>query len=337
MCLPPAMTPAVTSCLGAAQKTKKKTRAGVFWTMGTAVRHELKARRVQFDFKDTPLHWIPDDPFSTYTFNGVHLLLPAGELWFCRVYSKALLYVTDPQLRADVEGFIRQEAIHSRAHSKAEHYLHAHGIETENFRSKVEWLFEKFLGEAPLGIGFLQNRLLDRHWLVLRVGIVAAIEHFTGLIGQWAMDNTTLDKADPIMADLFRWHLAEEVEHRTVAFDLFQHLCKTQLGFYVSRQALMAIIYPLFLFFLVEGGRSLGQQDPDPAVRKLASYSLPRMLIELERVGRRTQNLPTFSFLTAGTIRWMSPRFHPVTEGNTEQALAYLARSPAARAAAKAS
>ncbi len=302
--------------------------------MSQPKRHPIKARRVQFDFSQTPLHWVPNDPFATHTFNGVHLLLPAGELWFCRVYNKALAYVSDPQLRADVEGFIRQEAVHSRAHSKAEQYLHAHGIETDSFRSRVEWLFEKFLGEAPLGISVLQNPLLEKRWLVLRVGIIAGIEHFTGLIGQWAMDNTTLDQADPAMTDLFRWHLAEEVEHRTVAFDLFQHLCQTQLGFYVSRQALMAIIYPLFLYFLVEGGRSLGQQDPDPAVRKLASYSLPRMLLELERVGRRTRNLPTFSFLTAGTLRWISPRFHPETEGNTEQALAYLARSPAAQAAA---
>ena len=33
-------------------------------------------------------------------------------------------------------------------------------------------------------------------------------------------------------------------------------------------------------------------------------------------------------------LRWISPRFHPIHEGNTEQALAYLARSPAAQAAA---
>jgi predicted metal-dependent hydrolase len=302
--------------------------------MTAAVRHQIKPRRVQFDFQDTPLHWIPDDPFSSHIINGINIILPAGELWFCRVYNKALPYVTDPQLRADVEGFIRQEAIHSRVHSKAEQFLWAHGLQTDEFRERIEWLFEQVLGEAPFGVKALQGRLLEKRWLVARVGLIAAIEHFTGVLGQWCMDNTSWDKADPTMADLFRWHLAEEVEHRTVAFDLFQHLCQTQLGFYVSRQALMAIVYPLFLYFLVEGGRSLGQQDPDPAVRRLASFSLPRMLLELERVGRRTQNLPTFSFLTRGVMRWVSPRFHPEFEGNTEQALAYLARSPAARAAA---
>lgn len=302
--------------------------------MTTAVRHQLKARRVQFNLDNTPLHWLPNDPFATHMINGIHLLLPAGELWFCRVYNQALPYVTDAQLRADVEGFIRQEAVHSRVHSKAEHYLLDHGLHTDAIREKAEWLFGHVLGDAPFGLGFLKNRLLEKQWLVIRVGLVAAVEHFTGMLGQWAMDNKSWDKADPVMADLFRWHLAEEVEHRTVAFDLFEHLCKTQLGFYVSRQALMAIVFPLFLHFLASACRGLAEQDTDREAQRISRQTLLEVLVELQRVGRKTENVPTFSFLVAGTLRWLSPRFHPVTEGNTEQALAYIARSPAARAAA---
>ncbi|HCT40857.1 MAG TPA: metal-dependent hydrolase [Moraxellaceae bacterium] len=300
----------------------------------TAVRHQLKARRVQFNLDNTPLHWLPDDPFATHMINGIHLLLPAGELWFCRVYNQALPYVTDAQLRADVEGFIRQEAVHSRVHSKAEQYLVQHGLQTDEIREKSEWLFGHMLGDAPFGLGFLKNRLLEKQWLVIRVGLVAAVEHFTGMLGQWAMDNKSWDKADPVMADLFRWHLAEEVEHRTVAFDLFEHLCKTQLGFYVSRQALMAIVFPLFLHFLAMACRGLAGQDADREAQRVARQSLLGILAELQRAGRKTENVPTFTFLVAGTLRWLSPRFHPVTEGNTEQALDYIARSPAARAAA---
>lgn len=302
--------------------------------MTAAIRHPLKPRRVQFDLQDVPLHWIPDDPLANHLINGINLLLPAGELWFCRVYNQALPLVCDAQLRADVEGFIRQEAIHARSHSKAEQFLQGHGLDTDTYRRKADWLFEQFLGDAPFGIKGLQRLPGQKQWLIFRVGIIAAIEHFTGVLGQWCMDNKTWDKADPVMADLFRWHLAEEVEHRTVAFDLFQHLCRTELGFYVSRQALMAVIFPLFLYFLAEGGRSLAGQDTDAYSRWLSRQSLPRMLLELERTGRRTENVPTFGFILRATLRWISPRFHPVTEGNTQQALDYLARSPAARAAA---
>ena len=303
--------------------------------MNSPVRHQLKARRVQFDFDATPLHWLKDDPFSTHIINGIHLLLPAGELWFCRVYNQALPLVTDDQLRADVEGFIRQEAVHSRAHSKAQLYLERHGLSVDEYVQRVEWLFGTFLGEAPFGMKFLQRKAIQKQWLVLRVGLIAAIEHFTGVLGQWAMDNDTWEEnGDPAMVDLFKWHLAEEVEHRTVAFDLFEHLCKTQLGFYVSRQALMAIVFPLFIYFISEGGRSLARQDPDPSVRKMGRTLIPQLLMQLEQTGKRTENVPTFTFLVNATLRWLSPRFHPIHEGDTEQALAYLARSPAAKAAA---
>ena len=81
--------------------------------------------------------------------------------------------------------------------------------------------------------------------------------------------------------------------------------------------------------------RNLSALSVDPRTGHILALSAQsRLLLELERVGRRTENVPTFGFLVAGTLRWLSPRFHPESEGNTEQALAYLARSPAAQAAA---
>lgn len=303
--------------------------------MNAAQRHQLKARRVQFDFDQTPLHWLRDDPFSTHVINGIHMLLPEGELWFCRVYNKALPLITDDELRADVEGFIRQEAVHSRAHSKAQLYLQQHGLELDDYMARVEWLFKSLLGEQPFGIKALERKALEKHWLILRVGVIAAIEHFTGVLGQWAMDNTSWEaNGDPTMVDLFKWHLAEEVEHRTVAYDLFEHLCQTQLGFYVSRQALMALVFPLIMYFIAEGGRTLMRQDPDPKVRRLGHSLLPGIFRQLQQVGEKTDNVPTFTFLVEATLRWIAPGFHPIDEGNTAQALAYLARSPAAQAAA---
>lgn len=296
-------------------------------------RHLLKPRRVQFDFAQTPYHWIPNDPFASHLINGIHMILPAGELWFCRIYNKALPLVTDDDLRLDVQGFIRQEAIHARAHSSAHPYLAEYGFETESFTQKINFLFEQLLGDAPLGQPALRKVIPAKQWLITRVGIIAAIEHFTGFLGQWAMDNTSWDKADPVMADLFKWHLAEEVEHRTVAFELYQHLCITEAGFYLSRQALMALAFPLFVKVLMDGYRHLAQQDNNAYQGKLAQQPIWRLLLEMERIGKKSGNVPTFSAFLQATSRWVSPSFHPIHEGNTEQALAYLAKSPAARAA----
>ena len=89
----------------------------------------LPQRKVRFDFTDTPLHWVPNEPEASHIMNTLHILLPAGEFWFCRVYNQALKQVTDPALREEVRGFIRQEAQHARAHDSAlTPYLLRHGI-----------------------------------------------------------------------------------------------------------------------------------------------------------------------------------------------------------------
>lgn len=201
-------------------------------------RHIITARKVQFDFSNSNLVWIPNDPFSSHLINGVNLLLPAGEFWFCRVFNKALPYIEDANLREDVIGFIKQEAIHANAHVLGQNYLEAHNVNIEEIKNLANTIFGTLLSEKPLGIDTLKQEFIEYPWLILRVGAIAAIEHFTGILGQWCMDNKSWDEsnADSIISDLFKWHLAEEVEHRTVAYDVFAHLVPNKYSFYASRQ-----------------------------------------------------------------------------------------------------
>src|SRR5699024_5353310 len=293
-------------------------------------KHVITPRKVVFDLSHSPLHWLPGDSFSSHIINSIHLLLPAGELWFCRVYNKALPLVTDNELRIDVRAFIEQEAIHARAHKHGEDWLKDEGIDVSEYRKRVDWLFKQLLGDNPLGYKIPQR--LEKRWLVLRVGLIAAIEHFTGMLGDLCMNSDSWDKGDRVVADQFGWHLAEEVEPRTVAFDLFAHLCCTQLRFYISRQSLMALVFPLFISAVVEGYRSIAEQDQDKPTHKWSKAFLPLLLWRMEKVGLSSGNMPAFSYLCRRTLLWLKPGFHPSTEGDTEQALAYLAQSPAALA-----
>lgn len=298
----------------------------------TAVeKHQLKARNVAFDMSNSPLHWIPDDVDSSHLINGIHLLLPAGELWFCRVFNQALPLITDDALKQEVRGFVRQEASHAKAHREGERWLEACGIDVEAVRGRADNLFVKLLSDKPFGVIALPE-MLKKRWLITRVGLVAAIEHFTGFLGDWCMNSDGWDEADPVVTDLFRWHLAEEVEHRSVAFDLFEHLCQTRLGFYVSRQALMAAVFPLFIYFMADDARGIAQHDSHPDAQRMANGSVLRLLWNLEKLGRTTGHTPTFSFLVKRTLHWVAPRFNPRNEGDTQQALDYIARSPAALA-----
>lgn len=291
--------------------------------------HLIQGRKVQFDFKRISKHWIPDDPISTHVLNAAHIILPAGEFWFCRVFNKALPYISDEKLKLDVKGFIHQEAIHGRTHEKARHYFEEHQLDVDDFTEKMNYLFEILLGEKPVGFSVLNRVIDDKKWLVIRLGLIAAIEHYTGVVGQWSLDNKSLDHADPTMTDLFRWHLAEEVEHRSVAFDLFKHMFKSDFEFQVSKNLLMLFIFPALAGIWLSATKTLLRQDVDSAI--LSKIGTLRLIIRMEKIARKTDHLPKITHLAMATFRWFSPKFHPEHEGDTQQALEYLAKSPAAK------
>lgn len=289
----------------------------------------LHPRKVAFDWSQTPLEWIPGKPFASHFINEINLLLPAGEFWFCRLYNQALPYVTDDKLREDVQNFVRQEAMHARAHGGAiAEYLNAHGIETESNTRQEDWIFETLLADKPFGRSL--PRALRYRWLVFRLGLVAAIEHMTCVLGKYALHNTVWDEAgaDPTLLDLLRWHGAEEVEHRSVAFDLYCHLG----GGYVSRYYLASIAMPVIFGLWAHGAAHIMRQDPRFAAKKPSAFR-PWIWLEWERQSR-TGHLPSLLWLMRQELSFFRPDYDPVNEASTEEALAYLDRSPAAARAA---
>lgn len=281
-------------------------------------RSELKARRVSFAWDGTPLHWVPGDPFTTHTINVLHLLLPAGERWFIHVYRQVLPYIRDEQLRRDVIGFIGQEAMHSQAHDDVLPHLKGLGLDPTPYTAQVDWLFEKLLGDRTLPPGRAR-----RWWLMERVATIAAIEHYTAFLGDWILNAGELDRrgADPTMLDLLRWHGAEEVEHRSVAFDVFMHVD----GGYRRRVRTWATAFSALLFLWQRGARFFMENDPRLTAGK-ASFG------QFYRSGRRG-TLPSTPSMLRSVPRYLSRAYHPSQEGSTAQAVDYLARSPAAVAA----
>ncbi len=281
----------------------------------------LQPRDVRFDWSRLPMHWIPGEPTATHTINVLHLLLPEGERWFVRVFKQALPLITDGRLREDVLGFIGQEAIHAEAHQGMLDHLLTEGLDPGPYVRQVEWLFHRVLGDRP---GLSRERA--REHVVERVAIIAAIEHFTAFLGNWVLNADALDRAgaDPVMLDLLRWHGAEEVEHRSVAYDLLGHLDPG----YARRIRTMVITGPALYWLWIRGARFLMAADPQPTgPRQKASWR-----------GFRTASqrglLPSPGETVRSGARYIKRDYHPTQEGSTRQAVAYLATSPAARAAA---
>ena len=299
-------------------------------TIGSSIRYSIKPRKVKFEWQDTPVDWIPEQPFISYFINEINMILPAGEFWFCRLYNKVLPQIQDPKLKEDVQAFIRQEAMHAQAHNSAnKEYLTVRNINIQRNLNVMDFLFGELLADAPLGLKV--PKVLEHQWDLFRLGIVATVEHMTCVLGKYVLYNNEWEKlgADASMLDLVKWHGAEEIEHRTVAFDLYRHLG----GGYIARYYLSVVVIAAVLGLWVDGAAHIMKQDPRFKSIRPAVYK-PWVWREWYRISQKDHNLmPNPFWLISQQLGYLMPWYDPLHEAKTEDAIAYLDRSPAAQRA----
>jgi predicted metal-dependent hydrolase len=278
----------------------------------------LHAREVRFDWTGLPLRWIPGEAFASHMLNVLHILLPEGERWFVKVFAEALPLIKDDQLREDVLGFIGQEGMHAGAHQGVQDYFAEQGLDTAEYVADLEHLFQRLLGSRNL----TGNK--GEEWLIERIALVAAVEHVTAFLGNWILNSPGLDLAgaDERMLDLLRWHGAEEVEHRAVAYDVYMHVD----GRYLRRARTYVVGATALCYLWARGVSYLLANDPT------LERPMPARWRDLIRSARKGLT-PSYPDIAGCAWRYLQRGYHPTQEGSTSQAVAYLAHSPAALAA----
>lgn len=281
----------------------------------------LHARNVAFDFSRSPLQWIPGEAISSHAVSALNLMLPVGEKMFVEIFGRALPHIRDEKLREDVIGFIGQEQTHADTHDRAlTEYFVDHGLDVSSFTEAADAFLDVFRKQLDSLSPAAEYRLV-----VFGVGMIAGLEHFTSTGGDWLL-NHDFEKfgADPVITDMFRWHGAEEVEHRSVAFDLAHHLGVTRkalVGQYIAMTA--AVIGGLAI-----GGTLITRGDPRmPNVGPIKAIRLAVRAMDRDA-------LFDWKMISSAFRAYLQPGFTPESIGNTAEAVAYLAKSPAAKAAA---
>lgn len=155
-------------------------------------------------------HWMGGNVFLTHSVNGVCILFPAGERFFVRAVHHYMKDVSDPVLHARVKGFFGQEGRHAKEHERAFALLEEQGYRIDRFLKFYEWL------------GYRVIERIAPHKLSLATTV--ALEHYTAVLAELALGTDLLEKADPRMRALLSWHAAEEIEHRSVAFDVLREI-----------------------------------------------------------------------------------------------------------------
>jgi predicted metal-dependent hydrolase len=170
----------------------------------------ITARDLKFQLTDAiASHWSPALPEFSHVANAFMAALPHLEPYFIHNLREAAEQITDPELRADIEGFIHQEARHAQQH-----------------RAWNQVLATRYPGFDALEQA-TKTRLSESkrtHSLAFRLAYTAAYEALTYQIVCFLMAERErwLRGADPRLVGMLGWHAAEEVEHKSVAYDAFQ-------------------------------------------------------------------------------------------------------------------
>jgi predicted metal-dependent hydrolase len=169
--------------------------------------HPLRSRNVRFAFaRDAGGYWLDGDPFRTRFFDAFSTMLPIGEKFFIDALRRVESQIDDPALADQVRTFIVQEATHGREHRRYNERLRALGYDLDAMdRSQSR----------------VMGRILKAKRPTVPLAVTVAIEHITAVFGASVLRGELLEGCDSDVADFWKWHSAEEIEHKAVAFDVF--------------------------------------------------------------------------------------------------------------------
>jgi len=171
----------------------------------------MRARKPALDFSETPARWAPNGEFAQQM-NASSLWIPALERFLNRVMSQAnaRLDGADPvqaRLKADIRAFIRQEGNHTALHAACNAILPRAGYDVAEFERQFEQGFQRLM--KTRSFKFLCAYCEGFETLGPPMALVW-LDEIEDLVGA----------ADPNVVRLWKWHLMEEYEHRTVCHDV---------------------------------------------------------------------------------------------------------------------
>ncbi|HEX6243876.1 MAG TPA: metal-dependent hydrolase [Polyangiales bacterium] len=250
-------------------------------------------RRAHFDFSRVPTHWNGGDAFTSRFLDALSINFPEGERFFIESVLAFEEAVDDPALRDEMRLFARQEGQHGAAHTLYNKLLRGQNVKVE-----------RILAELAAHKRVTQRDLSPK----LQLALTAAAEHLTATLAEGLLGENALVDAncDPEMRALYLWHAVEEVEHKAVAFDVYQRYAG---GDYWLRVRAMLMITAYLHLRVAAIMRHMFEVDGVRGKRGLVRQGLWRMYGPR---GYLTKLLPRY-------LAWFKPSFHPWQTGIPEE------------------
>jgi len=166
-----------------------------------------------------------------------------------------------------------QEAIHGREHERLNELLMEQGINTRVPETAVK----------------MALKVLEQFSASQQLAFTTFMEHFTALVGEQLLtDKRFQENAHGEMLQLWLWHAMEELEHKAVAYDVYDTIGNSRLERLIAFPAVTIVMLPAVFaswgYLLAKEGKLFDRKDLRKGLdlilggrRGLISRILPKM------------------------------------------------------------
>jgi predicted metal-dependent hydrolase len=172
---------------------------------------EITVRKMPFEFPtEIDAVFVDGDHKRSFGFIAGSLLLPHLEPYLIRSLKAAEKHVTDPVVAEGLDKFVRQEAQHYQMHKKFNETIRLAGF--PQLEALEKELFDDY------------HRFSNTKSLKFNLAYAEAFEALTMNAVKHMMEPNGFGDDLPPYMQMIEWHFVEELEHRTITFDVYDHV-----------------------------------------------------------------------------------------------------------------
>lgn len=233
-----------------------------------ALANGITVRRPKLKLERIPRYYFGHSPVTSHLLTALSATFPIGEQFFVHsVRNVRDRVVHNEKLQAEISAFIGQEAMHSHAHNDFNNSWRRDDYQLDGF---LKWIAK-------------EDGRLKTFPPKVQLAITCAVEHYTAMLGRYILQHPDLvNSFDQQAARLWLWHAVEELEHRSVAFDVYQSVFNDL----ETRKKVMRLLTPGFINMIIYATVRLFWQDrksslPQVKANLAGLYKLTKMMIAL--------------------------------------------------------
>jgi hypothetical protein len=250
----------------------------------------MQVRKVEIDFSNARIHWVPSQPEYSQIFNAISTCVPYLEPFLIKTVRECQSKIESGPLRRDVDLFISQEARHFKLHMRLNRLIRDAGYPIGEAEQKIKADYERYLKSKGLKFCLAYSEGFETFGPILCGFFFEGVPEY-------------MSDYDEPSVYLYLWHLAEEYEHRTVCNYLYKELYG---GYWYRIYGMWFAMLHLFGYTLrlakkliavdIDQGTITGRWRSRlrywKILWRLAAYMGPRVLFVCHRPGYDPATLP---------------------------------------------